>query len=122
LGATPSIRIDFLVHNLVEYNLVHPDKIALSPEIAKVMGDLRTFMFENVYVNQLHSKERSKIDKMLHLLFEHYMAHPRKLPQELQNRMDTSPESAVADYIAGMTDRFALKRFSEIFMPAAWSN
>ena len=120
LGATPSMRIDFLVHNLVEYNLANPSQIALSPEIAKVMGDLRTFMFENVYVNQLHFKERIKIDKMLHLLFEHYMEHSHKLPLELQNRMDTSPESAVADYIAGMTDRFALKRFSEIFMPAAW--
>jgi len=119
LGATPSIRIDFLVRNLVEYTSSNPQKVALSPEISQTMSDLRTFMFENVYVHQLHAKERDKIDTMLHLLFEHYMAHPNKLPRELQNQND--PTFAVADYIAGMTDRFALKRFGEIFMPNPWA-
>ncbi|MCL2839819.1 MAG: deoxyguanosinetriphosphate triphosphohydrolase [Defluviitaleaceae bacterium] len=121
LGATPSIRIDFLVHNLVEYTQANPRKIALSPDITKVMGELRSYMFKNVYVHQLHSKERSKIDKMIHLLFEHYMEYPNKLPKELQARMSESPAFTVADYIAGMTDRFALKQFSEIFMPNPWA-
>ena len=121
LGPSPGRRIDFLVRNLAEYSLANPKTVALSPEVAEIMTGLRTFMIENVYVHQLHTKERSKIDKMLRLLFEHYLDHPEKLPPELQIRMGENPMQVVADYIAGMTDRFALRRFSEIFMPAAWN-
>jgi len=121
LGETPAIRIDFLVRNLVGYSRANPGKISLSPEIAATMSDLRTFMFENVYVHQLHFNERSKIDKMLRLLFEHYISHPQKLPPELHSRMESNPAFTVADYIAGMTDRFALKSFGEIFMPNPWA-
>jgi len=120
LGATSSARIDFLVKNLVEHSMNKP-KISLSPDVKKMMGKLKSFLRENVYANQLvHQKERKKIDGMLHLMFDHYIAHPEKLPWEFRGRMDGNPSQTVADYIAGMTDRFAMKRFSEIFMPSAW--
>jgi len=120
LGDTPSNRIGFFVSNLVKNSIPDEKKITLSTEITAVMSDLRSFMFKNVYVNGLHFKERSKIDKMLHLLFEHYLINPHKLPAEYKARMEESPTHAVADYIAGMTDRFALKQFGQIFMPSAW--
>ena len=128
LGPTPAARIDFLVRNLVENSLKSIDKypddikkrISLSPEVAKNMQDLRTFLFENVYVNQLHSKERGKIKTMLHLLYDYYVSHPEKLPPELVDSIEKNPAHTVVDYIAGMTDRFAQKQFREIFMPAAW--
>lgn len=121
LGQVPGKRIDFLVRNLVKHSLKN-EGISLSPEIAKILTKFRTFMFERVYANQLHSKERSKIKEMLRLMFEHYLQHPQKLPPEIQARLDSgeAPENAIADHIAGMTDRFAQKQFREIFMPAAW--
>jgi len=117
LGKTSSQRIDFLVNNFIE-NSMDKAEVGLSPDVAKIMQQLRAFLGANVYANQLHQKERNKISTMIQLLFEYYVAHMDMLPIELQNRVDH--KQAVADYIAGMTDRFALKRFSEIFMPAAW--
>ena len=127
LGPTPSGRIDFLVKNLVAHSLSSMSsektiaaQVALSPEVAVVMKELRAFLFNNVYINQLHTKERSKIQDMLGLLYEHYMAHPEKLPSEIRSSYSQDACQAVADYIAGMTDRFAAKRFREIFIPASW--
>jgi dGTPase len=120
-GTTPGKRIDTLVRDLVNHSLTNPE-ISLSPDAAECLKTFRTFMFERVYANQLHSLERSKIKTMLSLMYEHFMQHPSKLPLEIQQRTDsgTAIENSIADYIAGMTDRFAQKRFREIFMPAAW--
>lgn len=108
-GQTPAKRIDFLVRNLVHHSL-NSEEISLSPDAAEVLKIFRSFMFSRVYANQLHTKERSKIKDMLRLMFEFYAQNTEKYPNE----------TAVADHIAGMTDRFAQKRFTEIFMPAAW--
>jgi len=110
LGPTPSARIDFLARNLVEHSQ-NSTKISLSPDVAKIMQELRAFLSANVYANQLlHQKERLKISTMLQLMYNHYESNPELLP----------PNLTTADYIAGMTDRFAMKRFNEIFMPMAW--
>ena len=112
-GQTPSARINFLVRNLVEHSLAGEEtgaEISLSPDATEVLGIFRTFMFERVYANQLHAKERGKINKMMRLMFEFYARDAERFPSE----------TAVADHIAGMTDRFAQKRFTEMFMPAAW--
>ena len=110
LGPTPSARIDFLARNLVEHSQ-NSTKISLSPDVAKIMRELRAFLSANVYANQLlHQKERLKISTMLQLMYNHYESNPELLP----------PNLTTADYIAGMTDRFAMKRFNEIFMPMAW--
>ncbi|MCL1844613.1 MAG: deoxyguanosinetriphosphate triphosphohydrolase [Defluviitaleaceae bacterium] len=108
-GQTPAARIDFLVRNLVRHSLEN-NEVSLSPDAADVLKIFRTFMFERVYANQLHAKERVKIKEMMRLMFEFYAADTERFPTE----------TAVADHIAGMTDRFAQKRFTEIFMPAAW--
>jgi dGTPase len=119
LGPTPSKRIDFLVKNFVE-NSVGKADVGLSPDIVKVMMNLKAFLLDNVYANQLHQKERNKISKMLRLLYEYYLAHPDVMPVEFVGRMDENPTQTVADYIAGMTDRFAMTQFNDIFMPTAW--
>ena len=127
LGPTPASRIDYLVKNLVEHSLFSmltektvTSMISLSPEVSKTMQKLRTFLFANVYANQLHTKERSKIQEMLRLMFVNFLSRPDKLPPEIRASFDKNPSMAVADYIAGMTDRFAAKTFREIFIPAAW--
>jgi len=76
-------------------------------------------------VQQLHQKERNKIQDMLKLLYEHYISHPEELPEDIRSRIQPGQDDiirAVTDYIAGMTDRFAMKRFREIFMPVAWES
>ncbi|MCL1862526.1 MAG: deoxyguanosinetriphosphate triphosphohydrolase [Defluviitaleaceae bacterium] len=115
LGKTSAARIDFLVRDLIAHSM--ENEIGLSTETAAYLKIFRTFMFERVYANQLHNKERSKINAMIRLMFEYYMHNPHNLPKEIK-ASDT--ERAIADFIAGMTDRFAQKQFREIFMPAAW--
>jgi len=119
LGQNSSKRIDFLVRNLVQYSM-NRDEIALEPHIAESMNKLRTYLFDHVYANQLHQKERAKIQTMFRLLYEYFLDAPQHLPAEFIPRMAIEPEKTVADYIAGMTDRFAMKKFNEIFMPSAW--
>jgi dGTPase len=119
LGETSTQRIDFLVRDLVRYS-TGKNAVSLSPDIARVLKELRSYLFDNVYVHQLQKSEREKIQTLLRLLFEYYIKHPQKLPDELRFRCGNDPAQAVADYIAGMTDRFAMKRFREIYMPAAW--
>ena len=127
LGPTPSSRIDYLVKNLVEHSLhaMQTEKtvasmVSLAPEVSETMLKLRAFLFDNVYANQLHAKERSKIQGMLKLMFDHFLTEPGRLPPEIRASFDKNPNMAVADYIAGMTDRFAAKTFKEIFIPASW--
>jgi len=125
LGATSIMRIDLLVRSLVDASMGKND-ILLPPGLAIVLGELRSYLFENVYVNQLHQGERNKIQGMLKLLYEHYISNPEEMPEEMRTRAQAGSKNdrarAVADYIAGMTDRFAMKRFEEIFMPAAWEH
>lgn len=120
LGPTPSHRIDFLVKSLVSHS-TGKQIVSLPPDIAIIMQDLKIYLRSNVYANQLvHQKERLKISKMLHLLFEYYTSKPEKLPFEYINKINSDANQVVVDYIAGMTDRFAMKQFNEIFMPSAW--
>ncbi|MCL2571418.1 MAG: deoxyguanosinetriphosphate triphosphohydrolase [Defluviitaleaceae bacterium] len=124
LGQTSIQRIDLLVRSLVE-NSQGRNTIALPIGIATVLRELRSYMFENVYVNQLHQKERNKIKGMLTQLYGYYISKPAELPADIYFRIQKGRDDirrGVADYIAGMTDRFAMKRFEEIFMPAAWGH
>ncbi|MCL2190055.1 MAG: deoxyguanosinetriphosphate triphosphohydrolase [Defluviitaleaceae bacterium] len=116
MGESSQARIDFLVRDLISYS-ADRDSVSLSPEVSAVLKELRAYLFANIYAHQLHNSERKKIQTLLRLLFEHYIKHPEKLPEELRK---TAKDKAAADYIAGMTDRYAMKRFREIYMPSAW--
>ena len=121
LGNSSSARINLLVQDLIRNSLGKPE-VNLTPSAEKAMRELRTFLIKNVYANQLlHTQERSKISTMLRLMFEHYLKNPEKMPEEFLSRMTHSnSKQVVADYIAGMTDRFAMRRFNEIFLPSSW--
>jgi len=124
LGESSTVRIDFLLRDLISHSAeamrAGRAEISLSPDVAAVLRELRAYLFANTYAHQLHQTERKKIQMLIRLLFEYYGKHPDKLPPDLRQHYDTDPQSAVADYIAGMTDRFAIKRFGEIYMPGAW--
>jgi dGTP triphosphohydrolase len=83
--------------------------------------DLRSFMFERVYRNPVAKGEESRAKDMLCRLFEHYVAHPEDLPEDFQPQMSFDGlERTVCDYIAGMTDKYAVDKYTEIFIPTGW--
>ena len=111
LGATGSVRIDTLVHDLVEHSERAGD-IAQGDEVGRSMLRLRTFMFENVYLGPTARAEHAKLERVLRGLFDWYCEHPSELPEG-----DGSLEDRVIDWLAGMTDRFAIRTWSERFVP-----
>ena len=87
----------------------------------KALKELRSFMFTNVYRNPVAKGEESKAKDMLKRLFEYYIAHPEALPEDFQPQLSfDGMERTVCDYIAGMTDNYAVEKFREIFIPMGW--
>ncbi len=122
LGNSHGARIDTLVLDTVK-NSFDKDKIMQSPECEKAMNDLRTYMFKNVYKNENVKKHEdlNRVETVIRSLFDYYIKNPNKLPQEflaLKNRFEI--DELVKDYIAGMTDRYAINLYSEIFLPRGW--
>ena len=86
------------------------------------MAALKDFMFESVYTNPVAKGEEGKAQDMLRQLFEYYRRDPDQLPPDFQTiRVEEGTERAVCDYIAGMTDPFAVERFKELFIPKGWT-
>jgi dGTPase len=95
--------------------------ILLSPNVEQALKDLRAFMFEKVYRNPVAKGEESKAKEMLSRLFEYYVAHPEKLPEDFHPQMSFEGiERTVCDYIAGMTDNYAVDKYTEVFIPMGW--
>jgi dGTPase len=115
LGRTASRRVDTLVHDLVETSAQAGD-IVQSPELGEAMLALRAFLFEQVYLREETEDERRRIAHVVTALFEHYLAHAAELPPADEN--DTV--GRVVDHVAGMTDRYALRRYRELFEPEGW--
>lgn len=121
LGHSHSVRINTLVTDAIQTSR-EAGSVMLSPEVEKALKDLRSFMFENVYRNPVAKGEESKAKDMLQRLFEHYYTHPEALPEDFQPQMSFDGlERTVCDYIAGMTDNYAVDKFTEIFIPAGWN-
>jgi dGTPase len=96
--------------------------ISMSPPVRAAVDELRSFMFEHVYTDSDAKEEVGRAQELLKLLFQRYCENPDQLPRELSaNPRDEPIERVVTDYIAGMTDRFALKAFQDAFYPKLWS-
>ena len=94
----------------------------MSEEIGEAFEKLRAFMFERVYTNPVAKAEESRAENMIGVLYDYYMKHPEEMP-ELQKKMIGSGSPvwrAVCDYIASMTDRYAIKMFESIYIPKTW--
>ena len=121
LGFTHGERIDALVKDAIAASR---DKGAIcqSPDVGEAMAILRDFMFDSVYTNPLAKGEEGKAQEMLRRLFEYYQKNPDELPADFQEiRESEGVDRAVRDYIAGMTDPFAVERFKELFIPMGWT-
>jgi dGTPase len=121
LGETHSQRINTMVSDVVHSSLGKP-VIAMTPAIENAMLELRSFMFERVYRNPVAKGEESKARRIIQELYQYYVNHPEKLPQSFQPQLDLEGiPRLVCDYVAGMTDKYAVYKFEEIFVPTAWS-
>ena len=111
LGPTGSRRIETLVRDLLERSEEAGD-IVQGEDVGGAMLRLRTFMFERVYLGPGAQGERERIERMLRVLFDHYAEHPPPSPDP-----DAAEHQRVVDYLAGMTDRYAIRAFSDLSVP-----
>ena len=120
LGHTHGQRIENLVCNMIQTSR-EAGRICMMPPMSQVLAQLREFMFERVYRNPIAKGEEQKAKDMLCRLFEHYYNNPQDLPEDFQPQMSFDGlERTVCDYIAGMTDNYAVDKFTQIFVPAGW--
>ena len=120
LGQSNSQRINTLVQDLIVHSR-GKNQLERDPAVAEAMEQLRDFMFEHVYRNPVAKAEESKARDIIGMLYEYYLKHPDKIPPDFQPQLDFDGiERTVCDYIAGMTDQYAVDKFSEIFIPGAW--
>jgi dGTPase len=119
LGGTGSGRIDRLVHDLVESSDVAGD-IVQGGEAGAAMAQLRTFMFDHVYLGPAARREHAKIETVIRTLFDHYAALPGG-PPDGGGAPGADLPQRVTDYIAGMTDRYCIRAFEALAVPDAFA-
>lgn len=121
LGFTTKQRLNTLIHNVIK-NSMQKDDILMSKEVHDAMFELRQFMFDNVYTNPVAKSEEEKAKLMIRQLFEFYKEHLDYLPEKYLVMLDLgeSKERVVCDYVSGMTDQYAITKFTEYFLPQAW--
>ncbi len=117
LGYSHSMRIATLVKDVIKSTLDRDyEFISMDSNILQALNDLREFLFKNVYYSNRVRSEVDKAWKVIGDLFDYFCEHPDKL----QKRFSDDIETAVVDYISGMTDRFALNLYKKIFLPNPW--
>ena len=120
LGDSHKERINTLVTDMITQTEL-TGELKMRPDVAKAMDDLRTFLFERVYRNPVAKGEESKAKDIIKALYHYYNAHPEKLPADFIPQLDFDGMSrVVCDYIAGMTDKYAVYKYEEVFIPSAW--
>jgi dGTPase len=111
LGDTGSRRIDTLVRDVIE-RFEATGEIAQGAEVGEAMMNLRTFMFDNVYLAASAKREHPRIERMIRILFDHFVTEP---PPPMTP--GASEDERIVDWLAGMTDRYAIRVFSELAVP-----
>jgi len=119
LGDSGSARIDALVHDLVEHSEAAGD-IVQGEQAGAVMAALREFMFEHVYLGAAARQEHSRIERVIRTLFDHYASDPSRLPDG-GGAPGADHAQRVTDYLAGMTDRYAVRAFTALSVPASFT-
>ena len=121
LGNNTKERLDTIIHDVITNSMDQPG-VSMSEEIEEAMSGLRRFMFDNVYLNPLAKREEHKAEQMVEHLYSYYVEHIEQLPNEFLRMIENGEkkEQVICDYIAGMTDNYAIKTFQEIFVPESW--
>ena len=118
-GSTHGTRIDSMINEVIK-NSYAKNEITAGTTAKSVMDEFRAFMFERVYSGNLAKSEEPKVEKMIGFLFDYYLTHLDKLPQYIRD-FDVSDKQKVCDYIATMSDTYAVKVFDDIYVPKGWA-
>ncbi len=122
LGYTHGQRINKMIVDVIN-NSLDKDKIIMSDEIDHYTSKLREFLFENVYYNKVAKSEEDKTTFIVEKIFEYYKKNFELLPEfylKIYDDNSFSKSEIIIDYIAGMTDRYAMKVFEELYIPKPW--
>ncbi len=121
LGYSVRDRLNTLIHDTI-INSMGKDDICMSEEVSDALARLREFMFAHVYTNPVAKGEENRAKELLERLFEYYMDHVEEISHTNLDmyRAGESKERVICDYIAGMTDQYAVSRFKEIYVPKQW--
>jgi dGTPase len=119
LGSTSSQRIDALAHDAVD-NSAEGDHIRMSEATWRMMDELREFLFENVYIGSIAKTEEDKAVRVMESLAQYYLDNPGEMPPEFRPESEDQRAIKVCDYVAGMTDRYALTKYGQFFLPRSW--
>lgn len=118
LGYTHGERINNMIKDII-FSSENKTEIMMSEPIQNATNELRKFMFDNIYLNEVAKSEDRKARKIISDLFEYYYSNVEKIPNYFE-KLKFEREEMVKDYIAGMTDTFAIRQFKEIYIPMPW--
>lgn len=122
LGHNVHDRLDVMIHNIISSSM-NTSSISFDDDIGEAVMGLRRFLFGNLYSGSIAKAEEGKAGDVIRMLYDYYMDHIEKLPEEYLNMVWVEGESwsrVVCDYISGMTDSYAIHMFEELFVPKAW--
>ncbi len=121
LGFSTRERLDCLIHDII-INSMGQDDIIMSTECEEALKELRSFMFSNLYTNSIAKGEEKKAEIMLSHLYNYYTDHLELLPPKFLSMLEAGEDSGrvLCDFISGMTDQYAINRFTEFYLPEAW--
>lgn len=119
LGNTTNARINKLVMSLIENS--RDGELKMDGKVQKAFDRLHEYMFDSVYSNSYAKAEEKKVPEFIYSLYEYFMKNSDLLPDEIKRiAQNETKERAVCDYLAGMTDHYALETFKHIFIPRVW--
>ena len=121
LGCTCNERLGTFVHDIITTSIAAGD-IAMSEEIYSAMQSFRAFMFDNVYTNPVAKGEEGRAEGLVKALYEHFCAHTEELPEDFLLLLERGEEKerVICDYVAAMSDRFAIHTYTELNIPKSW--
>lgn len=120
LGFDHKNRINNMIKDIIK-NSEAQNEIIMSLEVQYATDKLRDFMFDRVYIGSKAKNEEKKAQNIIKELYIYFNNNPWKLPEDAKNRLDLeATNKVVCDYVAGMTDRYAIKKFRDLFLPSAW--
>lgn len=121
LGSTPNERLSHFIHDIITASMGKND-ILMSEAVAEAMKKLRQFMFDRVYQNPDAKSEEEKAEMLMETLYQYYLKHLEELPDEFLKLLSEGEprEKVVCDYVGAMSDRFAIAKYEEIYIPKSW--
>ena len=119
LGRTKTQRLTTVITSIVENSV---DDIVMAPEVWKAHQLLKDFMFDQVYTNPIAKGQEGKAEAMVQRLYTHFRDYPEALPEFYRSMLEEeSLDRVICDYIAGMTDQFAVNLYQELYIPKFWT-